>query len=241
MNLTCGRNPWKQASTLDSTYRAFTRDPNFLKTILPLSDELNRILGMIFERNPEKRIKVDQLREEIERCSTFSAPPEPVQLLSPPSSPDLLPQPDFQVTSKAALTPMDVCMSGSEGSLSSSGSSDDSDYDSDSGSEITEPDSEPFEIIDHHPTQQQTTTKQQQRVAAPAPLSPPVYVLPSQEYSPNPWATSAPTKPVQWSQPWGYGCYESQYDQRYASPVYHVPQYQSFFNPHAYYCPTPWS
>ena len=28
VNLTCGRNPWKQASFDDSTYRAFTRSPS---------------------------------------------------------------------------------------------------------------------------------------------------------------------------------------------------------------------
>lgn len=84
VNLTCGRNPWKQASLQDSTYKAFARDRSFLKTILPLSDELNDILGMIFESNPEDRITVSQLKRRIQLCSRFSAPQ---QLPTPPASP----------------------------------------------------------------------------------------------------------------------------------------------------------
>ncbi|TVY25066.1 Negative regulator of sexual conjugation and meiosis [Lachnellula hyalina] len=85
VNLTCGRNPWKQASEEDSTYRAFKKDRNFLKSILPLSDELNDILGMVFESDPQKRITVGQLKHLICQCPGFSAPVQPQQL--PPQSP----------------------------------------------------------------------------------------------------------------------------------------------------------
>jgi len=72
VNLTCGRNPWKQASMEDSTYRAYTRNRDFLKTILPVSDELNDILGRIFTRNPEQRITLPELRRRILACSKFT-------------------------------------------------------------------------------------------------------------------------------------------------------------------------
>jgi len=72
VNLTCGRNPWKQASVEDSTYRAFTRSPGFLKTILPVSDELNDILGRIFTRDPEQRITLPALKQRILTCSRFT-------------------------------------------------------------------------------------------------------------------------------------------------------------------------
>lgn len=91
VNLTCGRNPWKQASFEDSTYRAFTRNPDFLKTILPLSDELNDILGRIFTRDPDQRITLEGLRNSILACSRFTipAPSAAVQsLVSPPASPE---------------------------------------------------------------------------------------------------------------------------------------------------------
>jgi serine/threonine protein kinase len=75
VNLTCGRNPWKQASEEDSTYRAYTRSRDFLKTILPLTDELNDILGRIFTRNPDQRITLPELRARILACSRFTIVP----------------------------------------------------------------------------------------------------------------------------------------------------------------------
>lgn len=75
VNLTCGRNPWKQASVQDSTYRAYIRSPGFLKTILPLSEELNDILGRIFHPSPEMRITMPELRSRIMACASFTVSP----------------------------------------------------------------------------------------------------------------------------------------------------------------------
>jgi hypothetical protein len=47
-------------------------DRHFLKSILPLSDELNDILGMIFELDPSRRIKLDELRQRILNCHQFT-------------------------------------------------------------------------------------------------------------------------------------------------------------------------
>jgi serine/threonine protein kinase len=74
VNLTCGRNPWKRASTEDSTFRAYLKDPEFLRTILPLSPELNVILRRIFECDPLKRITIPELRGLILECQRFTAP-----------------------------------------------------------------------------------------------------------------------------------------------------------------------
>ncbi|KAI1414843.1 Ran1-like protein kinase [Hypoxylon sp. FL1857] len=90
VNLTCGRNPWKQASFEDSTYRAYTRSQDFLRTILPLSDDLNNILGRIFTRNPDHRITLPELRSSIRACSKFTispTAPAPQALPTPPTSP----------------------------------------------------------------------------------------------------------------------------------------------------------
>lgn len=90
VNLTCGRNPWKQASFEDSTYRAYTRSQDFLRTILPLSDDLNNILGRIFTRNPDHRITLPELRNSILACSKFTISPTataPQVLPTPPTSP----------------------------------------------------------------------------------------------------------------------------------------------------------
>ncbi|OCL02036.1 Pkinase-domain-containing protein [Glonium stellatum] len=88
VNLTCGRNPWKRASFEDTTFRAYMKDPKFLRSILPLSAELDSILRRIFEYNPAKRITIPELRELILRCPRFttrSAAPAP--LPSPPFRP----------------------------------------------------------------------------------------------------------------------------------------------------------
>ncbi len=94
VNLTCGRNPWKQASAEDSTYRAYTRNPDFLKTILPLSDELNDILGRIFNANPDQRITLAELKESIRRCERFTTngTPAPMDVPTPPATPEPIQQ-----------------------------------------------------------------------------------------------------------------------------------------------------
>lgn len=74
VNLTCGRNPWKRASVDDSTFRAYMKDRSFLKSILPLSDEMDRILGRIFDCNPAQRITLAELRQEILYCSQLTVP-----------------------------------------------------------------------------------------------------------------------------------------------------------------------
>ncbi|KAI1183825.1 kinase-like domain-containing protein [Nemania serpens] len=88
VNLTCGRNPWRQASFEDSTYRAFTKSQDFLRTILPLSDDLNDILGRIFTRNPDDRITLPELRNRIMACSKFTTTATPQAILTPSVSPE---------------------------------------------------------------------------------------------------------------------------------------------------------
>ena len=72
INITCGRNPWKRASTEDTTFSAFLQDSEFLKSILPLTDELDCILRRIFECDPCKRITVPDLRDMILQCPAFT-------------------------------------------------------------------------------------------------------------------------------------------------------------------------
>ncbi|KAI9786610.1 MAG: hypothetical protein M1839_006161 [Geoglossum umbratile] len=72
VNLTCGRNPWKRASASDSTFKAYLKDSKFLKSILPLSSELDSILRRIFECDPQKRITIPELRSLILRCPRFT-------------------------------------------------------------------------------------------------------------------------------------------------------------------------
>ena len=91
MNLTCGRNPWKQASVEDSTYRAFAGNPEFLRTILPITDDLNAILRRIFEQKPEHRISLAELRNLILACPRFTA-----SAMSPVDTPPASPEPALE-------------------------------------------------------------------------------------------------------------------------------------------------
>jgi serine/threonine protein kinase len=230
VNLTCGRNPWKQASTEDSTYKAFTRNPDFLKTILPLSDELNDILGMIFTRNPEERITVGQLKFRISQCSSFSAPTQQLQQLpTPPRSPcQVAFEPECSAPSPISFDCSDDgSISSDEGSLISSCSTLSDNTDSDSGYESM--DSESYEIVDPAVGQPKV-----QRPVDPTPFSHLQYVLPSQqEYNPNPnFYGGAPAKPTLWpyqTQNWG-NPYEQQYEQIHAVPQ-HVHAVYPFAHP----------
>ncbi|CAO3592345.1 unnamed protein product [Absidia cylindrospora] len=72
INLAAGRNPWKQASLQDETFRAYLSDPDFLLKILPISRELNRILKRIFCIDPLRRIGLKELAYRIQQCKYFT-------------------------------------------------------------------------------------------------------------------------------------------------------------------------
>lgn len=72
INLAAGRNPWKQASLKDETFRAYLADPDFLLKILPISRELNRILKRIFCIDPLRRIGLKELKHRIQQCKYFT-------------------------------------------------------------------------------------------------------------------------------------------------------------------------
>lgn len=209
VNLSCGRNPWKQASEEDSTYRAFKKDRNFLKSILPLSDELNDILGMVFESDPEKRINVGQLKQLIFQCSSFSAPAQQLPP-SPPQSPcsidDL-----SSISSNGSVDSSDSY--GSQPSLGSSRSSlsDESDFSVDSPMEL-EPDFRGDVLVANNaPAQRQFLQPNLQQ-----------YVLPSNQLFPSQFFN--PTKQSSCDQPW---IYDQQCEQGYP-----VAQLQPIFHPY---------
>ncbi|KAI9299924.1 kinase-like domain-containing protein [Cunninghamella echinulata] len=72
INLAAGRNPWKQASLQDETFRAYLADPDFLLKILPISRDLNRILKRIFCVDPLRRIGLKELKQRIQQCKYFT-------------------------------------------------------------------------------------------------------------------------------------------------------------------------
>ncbi|CAK3913594.1 Negative regulator of sexual conjugation and meiosis [Lecanosticta acicola] len=87
VNLTCGRNPWKRACLDDNTFKTFMRDRNFLKTILPISDDLDFILQRIFDLNPHHRVTLDELRDLVIRCPRFTTQGSSAPSTAPPTPP----------------------------------------------------------------------------------------------------------------------------------------------------------
>lgn len=132
VNLTCGRNPWKRASIEDATFRAYLKDPCFLKTILPLSDEMVYILSRVFECDPMKRITLPELRKLVLNCPQFTMTPwvpnptPPVEFVPRPVSPESLPSSSSSGSSQysdfsAAPIAEDYSDMGSMSSVSSAG------------------------------------------------------------------------------------------------------------------------
>jgi len=118
VNLTCGRNPWKRASPEDSTFRAYLKDPFFLKSILPLSTEMVCILSRVFERDPAKRITIPELRQVIVDCPRFTESPmttAPAPMPSPvpvfqPQPPAWDRTPDLVLPQAPLTMPLDLPM-----------------------------------------------------------------------------------------------------------------------------------
>ena len=72
VNLVCGRNPWRMASPSDESFTAFLADPNFLRRILPISEQCLFVLSRIFTIDPCQRISLDELRDLILQVETFT-------------------------------------------------------------------------------------------------------------------------------------------------------------------------
>lgn len=173
VNLACGRNPWKQASSEDATYRAFLKDRSFLKTILPISDELNHLLARVFERDPQKRLNIQELRREIEHLPRFGSAPTPTS--TPPLSPCVSIHPEVY-HAVASMNLRTLAPSGAshldstftESPSTDSDLSDESDGDYDSGYDS--------------PIEQEVPHLPPAKVRQPAPLRP-QYLLPSPDYA----------------------------------------------------------
>lgn len=72
INLVAGRNPWKQANTEDETFNAYLRNPDFLMSILPISNQINTLLKRIFCVDPSKRIDIQELRSHFLSCQYYT-------------------------------------------------------------------------------------------------------------------------------------------------------------------------
>ncbi|KAJ3528007.1 hypothetical protein NM688_g8051 [Phlebia brevispora] len=75
LNLITGRNPWKSASADDCTFQAYLRDPrHFLPTVLPISEEVNRLLVRTLEVDWRRRTTLREMRQAVANISNFYSP-----------------------------------------------------------------------------------------------------------------------------------------------------------------------
>lgn len=80
VNLTCGRNPWRQASAKDETFRAYIHNPDFLRSILPISLELNDLLKRIFALDPDQRLDLPGIMAAVNGIATFTMSEDELRL-----------------------------------------------------------------------------------------------------------------------------------------------------------------
>ncbi|KAG2182996.1 hypothetical protein INT44_005977 [Umbelopsis vinacea] len=102
INLVCGRNPWKQANVEDETFNAYLRNPDFLMSILPISNQMNTLLKRIFNVDPSKRLDIQELRSHFLSCQFYTYQEESMAKATLlPSKPAPIPcahSPSFQST-----------------------------------------------------------------------------------------------------------------------------------------------
>jgi hypothetical protein len=71
VNMTTGRSPWRAAICSDDCFAAYLHDPDFLRSMLPLSKPACALIRRILVLNPLARIGLDELRAEVLSIDTF--------------------------------------------------------------------------------------------------------------------------------------------------------------------------
>ncbi|KAF9555254.1 kinase-like protein [Agrocybe pediades] len=72
LNLVTGRNPWKSATADDPTYQAYLQNPyQFLPSVLPVSQELNRLLVQALNVDWRRRLPLADFRAGVQKISDF--------------------------------------------------------------------------------------------------------------------------------------------------------------------------
>ncbi|KAI0039211.1 kinase-like protein [Auriscalpium vulgare] len=87
VNIMCGVNLWREAKPEDDVFRDFMADPHYLRYSAPISREANALVHRILQPNPDDRISLSELREEVVSMESFfvaEAPPYPRGLYASP-------------------------------------------------------------------------------------------------------------------------------------------------------------
>ena len=71
LNMITGRAPWTKAVTTDACFVEYLLNENYLREMLPVSQEANDLFRKIFACEPSERITISALRKEIIALETF--------------------------------------------------------------------------------------------------------------------------------------------------------------------------
>lgn len=83
INLITSRNPWRLATPTDACFDAYRKDPDFLKNVLNLTDEVNSILLGVFRFPPEHRLSIMEMRRRICLLGALSTRPGGLAAMPP--------------------------------------------------------------------------------------------------------------------------------------------------------------
>ncbi|KAA1475927.1 kinase-like protein, partial [Dentipellis sp. KUC8613] len=71
VNIVAGRSPWRRALLRDPGFEHFVDDPDYLRTVLPISEACNELVNRACCIDPLERISMREFREEILKVDTF--------------------------------------------------------------------------------------------------------------------------------------------------------------------------
>lgn len=98
VNLICRRNPWKQATMSDTTFREYVRRPNVLLDILPISQRTYEVLIRALTVHEEERCTLDDLGSMVNSLQSFIIPDteaRPRRSHDEPKSASMSPDPEL--------------------------------------------------------------------------------------------------------------------------------------------------
>ncbi|OJT01752.1 Negative regulator of sexual conjugation and meiosis [Trametes pubescens] len=71
VNIVTGHRPWDKATLEDDQFKSFLEEPDWLRSVFPISEGLSVILRRIFTIVPDEALTLAEIRREIRNLDTF--------------------------------------------------------------------------------------------------------------------------------------------------------------------------
>ena len=79
LNLVTGRLPWRQATLDDPDFKEYSENPEFLRSVFPISTAMNDLVRRVLTMDPDDYISLDEFRTGIHEIDTFWMTQEEIQ------------------------------------------------------------------------------------------------------------------------------------------------------------------